>query len=72
MPRCGVNPFEAMLEKDHDTSNSEALREEARAWLRRLTSGIATPDDIDALERWRSQGAAHAQAFAEAAAGCGI
>lgn len=56
-----------MLEKDHDTSNSEALREEARAWLRRLTSGIATPDDIDALERWRSQGAAHAQAFAEAA-----
>jgi transmembrane sensor len=56
-----------MLETDHDISNGEALQEEARTWLRRLTSGMATPDDVEALERWRSQGAGHAQAFAEAA-----
>src|ERR1700744_3926652 len=56
-----------MFETDHDITNGEAFREEARAWLRRLTSGTATPEDIDALDRLGGTGPAHAQAFAEAA-----
>ncbi len=43
------------------------MQDEARVWLRRLTSGTATTADVEALERWRSQGQAQAQAFAEAA-----
>lgn len=42
------------------------LSAEATAWLIRLTSGEATTDDAEALQRWRSQSPAHRQAFAEA------
>lgn len=40
---------------------------EARSWLRRLTSGTATESDVAALNRWRAASPAHAKAFAEAA-----
>jgi transmembrane sensor len=42
------------------------LNAEATAWLFRLASGEATTEDAEALQRWRSQSAAHRQAFAEA------
>ncbi len=51
---------------DHPTDTA-ALRTEAQAWLRRLTSGSATALDADALHHWRRRSPAHAQAFAEAA-----
>jgi transmembrane sensor len=56
-----------MPDQDRDITENKDLRDEARAWLRRLTSGAATTADVEALERWRSQGPAQAQAFAEAA-----
>jgi transmembrane sensor len=56
-----------MEKSDRDIVENDALRDEARAWLRRLTSGTATQGDVEALEHWRNQGQAHAKAFAEAA-----
>ena len=52
---------------DRDILESKTVQDEARTWLRRLSSGAATQDDVEALERWRSQDPAHARAFAEAA-----
>jgi transmembrane sensor len=45
----------------------QALMDEARTWLRRLTSGSATEKDLAALNKWRETSPRHAQAFAEAA-----
>jgi transmembrane sensor len=42
------------------------LRDEALDWVIRLTSGMATTADAEALSRWRSQSPAHSEAFAEA------
>ncbi|NVO17721.1 MAG: FecR domain-containing protein [Rhodoplanes sp.] len=47
-------------------SGSEALKREARSWVRQLASGEATTTDADLLKRWRRQSAAHEAAFAEA------
>ncbi len=39
---------------------------EAIAWVQKLSSGEATPGDIEAAMRWRDAGSANAAAFAEA------
>ena len=44
----------------------ERLREEARVWLRRLTSEQATEWDAQAFRRWRQTSPDHARAFEEA------
>jgi transmembrane sensor len=44
----------------------DQLEREAVAWVQQLISGHATPDDAEALNRWRDESAAHAAAFAEA------
>jgi len=53
-----------------DTSTNlavtRALRREADAWVRRLTSGEATVADAQALKSWCEASDAHALAFAEA------
>lgn len=41
------------------------LREEARAWLLRMSSGQAGPEDERALEAWLSRSEAHRRQFAE-------
>jgi transmembrane sensor len=56
-----------MPDQVRDIPENKVLQDEARVWLRRLTSGTATTADVEALERWRSQSQAQAQAFAEAA-----
>src|SRR5215470_11287247 len=42
------------------------LEREARAWLRRLTSGSATQSDAQAFRRWRAVSPLHEAAFADA------
>ncbi len=49
------------------SQQEQALTSEARAWLRRLTSGSATEEDIGTLNKWRQTSPEHAKAFAEAA-----
>ncbi len=46
---------------------TDRLQREALDWVIRLTSGAATVEDADALQKWRGLSAAHARAFAEAA-----
>jgi transmembrane sensor len=56
-----------MNDLDCETTEHPRLRDEAQAWLARLTSGEATAADLGALNAWRVQSPAHARAFAEAA-----
>lgn len=51
-----------------DTSStvSDTVREEARVWLYRLTSGHVTEWDAQAFRRWESASPAHQQAFNDA------
>ncbi len=56
-----------MNDPDEDRQKDEALKGEARSWLRRLMSGAATEADIAALKKWRSESPLHAKAFAEMA-----
>jgi transmembrane sensor len=59
---------------DHPSSGESKLEDQAKdqakdqamAWVMRLTSGQATAEDAEALQRWRDESAAHRQAFAEA------
>lgn len=44
----------------------DALRQDAHAWLVRLTSGKATQDDARAFARWRDTSPRHRHAFEEA------
>lgn len=50
----------------NDNAQKTALRREADAWIRLLTSGKATSDDVKALQHWRGQGPAHRAAFEDA------
>lgn len=50
---------------DHAVA-SRALQDEARMWLRRLTSGSATQWDAQAFKRWQHSSPAHQQALDEA------
>lgn len=45
----------------------QALRQEATAFIVRITSGTATAEDAEALARWRARDEAHERAFREAA-----
>lgn len=52
--------------RDDLTSEADALKRDARRWVRQLVSGEATTADADAVKLWRRQSAAHEAAFAEA------
>jgi transmembrane sensor len=54
------------MSADHQQVPPDVLKEEARMWLRRLTSGEATEWDAQAFTRWKQASAAHARAFDEA------
>lgn len=54
-----------MTASDHRPNEPGSLRDEAEAWLLRLTSGEATEVDAAALKRWCNRSTAHAAAFAE-------
>lgn len=53
---------ERTLDDEH-----EALRQEATAFIVRITSGTATAEDAEALARWRASDEEHERAFREAA-----
>jgi transmembrane sensor len=54
------------METDHPQGGDTAVKDQARAWVMRLTSGKATIEDAEELRRWRDENIAHRQAFAEA------
>jgi transmembrane sensor len=54
------------MQTDHHRSIEDTARDQAMAWVVRLTSGQATAEDAVALSRWRDESALHRQAFAEA------
>jgi transmembrane sensor len=64
---CADGKTCSMTDPDRDPPGPKALQGEAQAWLMRLTSGTATPGDIEAFDTWRARSPAHRQAFAEAA-----
>lgn len=51
---------------DRAAAAPEQLQREARAWLRRLSSGRVTDLDARAFRRWRTASPLHRDAFAEA------
>ncbi len=50
---------------DVNTPSAEVLAKEAAIWLRRLTSGAATPLDVQAFQLWQQTSAEHRHAFDE-------
>jgi transmembrane sensor len=48
------------------TAAEDALLDEALDWVIRLKTGAPTRDDVDALQHWRQQSAAHEEAFKSA------
>lgn len=54
-----------MIAPDCPPNDPVSLRDEAEAWLLRLTSGAATERDAAAFKQWCLQSAAHAATFAE-------
>ena len=54
------------MQTDHRPSIEDTVKDQAMAWVMRLTSGRATAEDAAALSRWRDGSALHRQAFAEA------
>ena len=51
---------------DNRSNPPDVLAQEARVWLRRLTSGDVTEWDAQAFKRWKQASSAHQQAFDEA------
>lgn len=51
---------------DNSSNQPDVLAQEARVWLRRLTSGDVTEWDAQAFKRWKQESPAHQQAFDEA------
>ncbi|GAA4339737.1 anti-sigma factor VreR [Pigmentiphaga soli] len=51
-----------------DAERPDALRQDAHAWLVRMTSGRATRQDAQAFRRWRDASPRHQAAFEEARA----
>ncbi len=51
---------------DNRSASPDALQEEARIWLRRLTSGEVTQWDAQAFKRWQRASPQHQAAFDEA------
>jgi transmembrane sensor len=54
------------MQTDHRPSIEDTVKDQATAWVMRLTSGQATAEDAAALRRWRNESALHRQAFADA------
>ncbi|GGF06584.1 sigma factor regulator VreR [Aliidongia dinghuensis] len=54
------------METDQGTREEAAVKDQAMAWVMRLTSGKATQEDAIALRRWREQSELHRRTFAEA------
>ncbi|WKA26137.1 FecR family protein [Bradyrhizobium roseum] len=54
-----------MIASDRPPNDPVGLRDEAEAWLLRLTSGAATERDAAAFRQWCLQSTAHAVTFAE-------
>jgi transmembrane sensor len=54
------------MQTDHRPSIEDTVKDQATAWVMRLTSGQATAEDAAALRRWRDKSALHRQAFADA------
>jgi transmembrane sensor len=54
------------MQTDHPPIGEGAVKDQAMAWVMRLTSGKATAEDAEALRRWRGESALHREAFAEA------
>ena len=48
---------------DDPDGEADALKRDARRWVRQLVSGEATTADAEALKRWRQQSPAHESAF---------
>ena len=55
-----------MTDSEDKTNELDPLTREALAWLLRLKSGGVTQADADALQRWRGQSPAHAEAWRQA------
>ena len=55
-----------MIHPNPPATGDDTVKDQATAWIMRLASGSATTADAEALRRWRSENAAHRQAFAEA------
>jgi transmembrane sensor len=55
-----------MTAGERDDLNLDPIKREAIAWVRKVTSGTATPADAEALRTWRSKSPDHAAAFATA------
>lgn len=60
------DPAGTHMRSDHRPSPEDTARDQATAWVVRLTSGRATAEDAAALRRWCDDDAVHRQAFAEA------
>ncbi|HEY4317900.1 MAG TPA: FecR domain-containing protein [Herbaspirillum sp.] len=60
-----MNPFKRRRQPFPE-SNSLSLEQQAHAWVRRLTSGIARGSDAQALAQWCARSPAHAEAFKKA------
>lgn len=55
-----------MTGAEHGEGELDPLKQQAIAWVQRLTSGRATAADADALRHWRGLSPEHAEAFATA------
>ncbi|MEW6645033.1 MAG: FecR domain-containing protein [Pseudomonadota bacterium] len=55
-----------MSTTDHRGGDLTPVEHEAIAWVQKLASGEATPEDLAALKVWRAQSPQHSAAFAEA------
>jgi transmembrane sensor len=53
-----------MSKTPHQGANLAPVERDAIAWVQKLAE--ATPEDVEALKRWRAQSSAHAAAFVEA------
>lgn len=54
------------MQSDDPPQGEESMKDQAMAWIMRLTSGKATEEDASALRRWRDESDSHRRAFAEA------
>ncbi|MDR0280268.1 MAG: DUF4880 domain-containing protein [Paucimonas sp.] len=55
-----------MTANDPELASAPSLRDQAQAWLVRLTSGSATQGDANAFRRWCALSPEHVRAFVEA------
>jgi len=61
-----VESLTVKIAPEDRTDLPDVLAQEARVWLRRLTSGDVTEWDAQAFKRWKQSSPAHQQAFVDA------